>query len=122
MYEIDFYEDDQGYSDIDEYLHMLLYSKDKSDVATLKKIRYQLNLLEKLGPALREPQVKELTGYKYKLFELRPQPERIFFAFWDTDRYVLLSHFTKKKNKTDPRQISRALERLEDWLNRKERE
>ncbi|WP_054679424.1 type II toxin-antitoxin system RelE/ParE family toxin [Lacticaseibacillus sharpeae] len=119
MYRIDLYEDKDGYSDVDEYIQELTHSTNKQDIAILKKIRYQLTMLESLGPALREPPVKELKGYKYKLFELRPQPERIFFAFWDTDRYVLLSHYTKKQNKTDSKQIDRALKRLEDWLKRK---
>jgi phage-related protein len=47
-------------------------------------------------------------------------PERIFYASWSDNRYVLLSHYTKKQNATDPRQVDRALNLLDDWLNRKE--
>ncbi|WP_155286874.1 type II toxin-antitoxin system RelE/ParE family toxin [Lacticaseibacillus zhaodongensis] len=119
MYEIDFYEDKDGYSEFEAYLDQLLGSNDKKDATTLKKIRYQMKLLEKLGPALREPQVKELKGYSHKLFELRPMPERVFFAFWDADRYVILNHYTKRQNKTDPREITRAISLLNDWLERK---
>ncbi|TDN27680.1 addiction module toxin RelE, partial [Lactobacillus crispatus] len=36
------------------------------------------------------------------------------------DRYVILSHYTKKNNKTDPREIAKALDRLDDWLERNE--
>lgn len=78
-----------------------------------------MKLLEQLGPRLREPQVKELKGFKYKLFEMRPMPERVFFAFWDEDRYVILSHYQKRQDKTNRREINRALWRLEDWLKRK---
>jgi phage-related protein len=49
-----------------------------------------------------------------------PMPERIFYASWSDNRYVLLSHYTKKQNATDPRQVDRALNLLDDWLNRKE--
>lgn len=119
MYQIDFYEDRNGYSDFEDYLESLLDSKDNADIAILKKIRYQMKLLENLGPALREPQVKELKVRGHKLFEMRPQPERVFFAFWDTNRYVILSHYTKRQNKTEIREIKRALDRLNDWLERK---
>ncbi|WP_338217660.1 type II toxin-antitoxin system RelE/ParE family toxin [Lacticaseibacillus salsurivasis] len=121
MYEIDFYEDKDGYSEFEAYLDGLLESNEKKDAIILKKIRYQMRLLEVLGPALREPQVKELKGYKQKLFELRPMPERVFFAFWDKDRYVILSHYTKRQNKTDSREVAHALNLLNDWLSRKGR-
>ncbi|WP_203624124.1 MULTISPECIES: type II toxin-antitoxin system RelE/ParE family toxin [unclassified Lacticaseibacillus] len=119
MYIIDFYEDKDGYSDFQTYLEKLLISHDQTDRMVLKKMRYQMKLLENLGPALRMPQVKELKGYTSRLFELRPLPERVFFSFSGKDRYVILSHYTKRQNRTDPREILRALSRLEDWLKRK---
>ena len=122
MYEIDFYEDEQAYNNFEEFLNELLDSNEKSKQSQLKKIRYQMHLLEQLGPQLREPQVKELRGYKHKLFEMRPMPERIFFVFWDEDRYVILSHYQKRQNKTDPKEINKALKRLDNWLKRKEKD
>lgn len=86
MYIIDFYEDKDGYSDFQTYLEKLLISHDQTDRMVLKKMRYQMKLLENLGPALRMPQVKELKGYTSKLFELRPLPERVFFSFSGKDR------------------------------------
>lgn len=118
-YKIDFYRDADGYSDFEVYLEELIESTDRTELATAKKLRYQLGLLSSAGPALRAPQVTELKGYRYKLFELRPLPERVFFAFWDKDRYVILSHYTKRQNKTDPREVKRALARMDDWLERK---
>jgi phage-related protein len=120
MYKIDFYEDADGYSDIQDYLETLLHSSNKADRIQLDKIRYQMHNLRNLGPSLRAPYVKQLKGLPHQLFELRPMPERIFFAFWHQDRYIFLSHYTKRQNKTDPRELRRALRRLEDWLTRKE--
>ncbi|MCU6430013.1 type II toxin-antitoxin system RelE/ParE family toxin [Lacticaseibacillus paracasei] len=119
MYRITFYEDSDGYSDFETFLEELLSSNEKSRHTLLKKVRYQMKLLEELGPKLREPQVKALKGYAHPLFELRPMPERIFFAYWDQNRYVILSHYTKRQNKSDSREIQRALRRLDDWLSRK---
>lgn len=83
-----------------------------------KKIIHQLDLLQDLGPLLKEPQVKFIKGYKHPLMELRPQPERIFYASWNKNRYILLHHYSKKKNRTDPREVHIAINRLDDWLQR----
>ncbi|MEY8735940.1 type II toxin-antitoxin system RelE/ParE family toxin [Lactobacillus sp. AN1001] len=120
MYQIDFYEDKDGYSEIEEYLIEIGSSNQKNDQQIYKKIIYQLNLLELLGNKMTEPQTKFLKGYRYPLMELRPRPERIFYASWAKNRYVLLHHYTKKQNKTDVEEINKALNKLEDWLARKE--
>lgn len=119
MYEIEVYEDEQGYSEIKAWLDELNKSNQKDDKKVLKKVRYQLKILEELGTEIRPPHSKVLKGYKYPLMELRPQPERVFYASYDGDKFVLLSHYTKKQNKTDKRQVEHALTLLENWLARK---
>lgn len=96
-------------------------SKQKADRQVLRKITYQLELLSIMGDQLREPQAKFIKGYRHPLMELRPMPERIFYSQWRKKRYVLLSHYTKKQNKTPRREIEKALRRLDDWLFRKEK-
>ena len=46
-------------------------------------------------------------------------PERIFYGVWQGDKFVLLSHYTKKSNTTDPRELSKAMRLLQDWYERK---
>lgn len=118
MYEIDFYFDSNGKSPVSDYIVALSKSHQKNDRAILKKIIHQLDLLQDLGPLLKEPQVKFIKGYKHPLMELRPQPERIFYASWNKNRYILLHHYSKKKNRTDPREAHIAINRLDDWLQR----
>lgn len=119
MYEIEVYEDKKGDSEIEDWLNKLNDSKQKDDQKILKKIRYQLKILAELGPEIRPPHSKVLKGYKYPIMELRPQPERIFYASYDGEKFVLLSHYMKKQNKTDKRQVQHAIALLEDWLERK---
>lgn len=64
------------------------------------------------------PQSKFLKGVKYPLWELRPMPERIFYITWQKDKFVLLSHYTKKQNKTDPKQLKRAIRLADDGYER----
>lgn len=121
MYEIDFYEDKNGYSEIKEYLQKLDNSNQKNDKKVFKKIINQLNMLEQLGNQLHEPQAKFLRGYRHPLMELRPMPERIFYAAWDKNRFVLLHHYTKKQNKTSQKEVEKALNNLDDWLERNDK-
>lgn len=121
MYQIDFYEDSTGYSDVEEFINHFDQSKQKQDHQILTKLTYQLELLSQLGNQMHEPQAKFLKGYRHPLMELRPMPERFFYAGWAQNRFVILSHYKKKQDKTDPREIEKALTRLDDWLNRKGR-
>lgn len=79
---------------------------------------HQIEMLKMLGTSLTEPQSKYLKGYKNPLWELRPQPERIFYGTWDKNKFIILNHYTKKENKTDPKQIKKAINMLEDWYER----
>lgn len=118
MFEIDLYEDKDGKSDLSNFFNKLSNSNQKNDQAILKKLLHQLDMLQDLGPQLNEPQAKFLKGYRFPIMELRPQPERIFYAAWKENRFILLHHYTKRKNKTDPKEIKIAINRLQDWLDR----
>lgn len=120
-YEIVFYEDANGFSEIDDYLRQLDKSNQKNDKILLRKIIHQMNMLELLGVQLKEPQSKFLKGYRYPIMELRPMPECIFYAVWNGNKFVLLHHYTKKQNKTSTKEIEKALRKLDDWYNRKGR-
>jgi len=52
------------------------------------------------------------------LYELLPTTDRIFFACWRDDTFVLLHHFVKKTQKTPPREIAQAQRNLRDFLER----
>ncbi|KRM02068.1 type II toxin-antitoxin system RelE/ParE family toxin [Lentilactobacillus farraginis] len=118
MYEIDFYEDQHSNSELRNFLQTLNQSHRKEDLVLLKKITFQLELLAQVGPQLREPQAKFLKGYQYPIMELRPMPERIFYARWHDNHFILLSHYTKRQNKTDRREVLRAIRLYEDWIER----
>lgn len=120
MYEIEVYEDNNGYSEIKEWLDRLNESSQKGDQKVLRKVRYQLKVLQELGSDIRLPHSKVLKGYKYPIMELRPQPERVFYASYDGNKFILLNHYTKRQNKTDKRQVERAVRLFEDWLDRRE--
>lgn len=69
-----------------------------------------------------EPQSKFIKRNHYPLMELRPMPERIFYSPCGIQRFVLLHHYTKRQNKTNVREIRKAINNLEDWIKRKKEE
>ena len=118
MNEIIFYEDKDGNSEIGDYFEKISQSHQKQDQAIFKKLVHQMSLLKMLGRQLKEPQAKYLKHLVLPLWELRPMPERIFYGTWQGNKFILLSHYTKKSNSTDPREIRKALRLLADWYER----
>jgi phage-related protein len=119
MYNIIFYEDNRGYSDIKEFILKLKMEsvKNKDARINLNKVIAYLNLLEELGTRVGEPVTKHLDG---EIWELRPLSNRILYAYYKEDTFVLLHHFVKKTRKTPKGEIERAKRELEDFLSRKE--
>lgn len=102
MYEVVFCEDKNGNSEIGDYFEKISQSKQKQDKAIYLKMRHQIKMLQALGPVLHTPQAKKLKGYRHQLWELRPMPERVFYGVWKKNNFVLLNHYTKKKDETEP--------------------
>jgi len=88
------------------------------------KIYREIDLLEKFGDELHYPHVDTIKGDKYKgLWELRIEfSSNIFrvFYFLPQKNYVVLLHgITKKRQKTPPKELDVALERMKEYLRRK---
>lgn len=119
MYNIDFYETTDGYSDILELLDTL---KEKAATSKDARIQYKqiaryIELLQENGTNLPIQITKHLQG---DIWELRPGKNRVLYFFYTNDTYVLLHHFPKKTQKTPPREIDRAISEMKDYISRKE--
>ena len=115
MYEIELYEDIHGKSELQEYLKKLRISKNKNERIKSNKIRMYIQLLSKYGLELREPYIKKLDD---EIWELRPLRDRILFASFYNNKFVLLSYFMKQTQKTPKSEIERAKRFLEDYKKR----
>lgn len=117
MYQIEFYEDKTGKSDIADFI------RDLSDKATtnkasrinFNKIVAYLDMLEEMGTRVGEPVTKHLDG---EIWELRPLQNRFLYAYYKDNRFIILHHFVKKTPKTPKREIERAKRKLQDYLER----
>lgn len=118
MYEIEFYENKNGKSEVYEYIQELRKRKNKESKQKRKKIDLYLDLLSEYGFQLKAPHIKKIEG---EIWELRPLRDRILFASWCNNKFVLLSVFMKDTQKTPKREIEKAKRYLEDYKKRSEK-
>ncbi len=82
----------------------------------VKKIIAYIRMLRQYGLSLGTPYIKHIDE---DIWELRPLRDRILFAYWDTNKIVLLSVFIKKTQKTPKGEIEKAKRYLDDYKKRK---
>lgn len=116
MFEILFYEDKNGNSEILDYIKKLQKNiNNKDNRIKAKKITSYIDLLQKNGLALGEPYIKHLEN---DIWELRALKDRILFAYWDSNKFLILSYFVKKTQKTPRSEIDKAKRLLKDYKER----
>lgn len=118
MYNIIFYKDKNGKSEVQEYILNLQKQKDKNSRIKFNKIIAYINILSNYGIAIGEPYIKHIEDH---IWELRPLRNRILFAHFDKNNLILLSIFIKTTRKTPQREIERAEKLLKDWSERNEK-
>jgi len=118
MYKVITYKDRNGNDEIAEYIKELSSKTPTNKDARIhyKKIMEYIGQLQAYGVVAGEPAIKHITGTE--LWEIRPLRDRIFFAYWKDDTFVLLHYFVKKTQKTPAREIERAERNLKDFIER----
>lgn len=118
QFEVEFYEDEQGFCPIADWIRELDRLNSKENRSMLRKVYFQIERLENEGPGVGEPVVKRLDE---DIWELRPIPNRVFFGIMKGKRIVLLHHFRKKSQKTPSHEIEQAKREFKSWLKRGEK-
>lgn len=118
MYNILFYEDEEGNKPVENFIDQLdaAAHNNKNARVQLEQIVYCLSRLEDKGTRAGEKFTKRVSG---DIWELRPGSNRILFFGWNGNHFVLLHYFTKTTRKTPPREIATAERRMSNWLSRK---
>ena len=117
MYEIEFYEDINGKSEIADYIKELnrKSAANKESRINFNKIVAYFDLLEEFGTRVGAPVTKHLDG---EIWELRPLKNRFLYAYYKDNKFIILHHFVKKTQKTPKREIEQAKRNLQDYLER----
>ena len=121
MYNVEFYETQDGKSQIWEFLEELRIKAATSKDARIqhKQASLYIELLQQNGTRLNENITKHLED---GIWELRPGNNRVFYFFFQDNTFVLLHQFRKKTQKTPKREIEKAKRERDDYLFRKEKE
>lgn len=119
MYNVEFYETQDGKSQIWEFLEELRIKAATSKDARIqhKQASLYIELLQQNGTRLNENITKHLED---GIWELRPGNNRVFYFFFQENTFVLLHQFRKKTQKTPKREIEKAKRERDDYLFRKE--
>lgn len=115
MHQLYFYRNKNGKSPVKDYIIELSKRKDKDSRIKFNKIRDYLIILSEHGTRAGEPYIKHLDG---DIWELRPIRDRILFASWDGQGFILLHQFMKQTQKTPPVEIDKAKKNLADYKER----
>ena len=121
MYNVEFYETQDGKSQIWEFLEDLRIKAATSKDARIqhKQASLYIELLQQNGTRLNENITKHLED---GIWELRPGNNRVFYFFFQDNTFVLLHQFRKKTQKTPKREIEKAKRERDDYLSRKEKD
>ena len=119
MYNVEFYETQDGKSQIWEFLEDLRIKSATSKDARIqhKQASLYIELRQQNGTRLNENITKHLED---GIWELRPGNNRVFYFFFQDNTFVLLHQFRKKTQKTPKREIEKTKRERDDYLFRKE--
>ena len=117
MYQVVFYEDKNGFSELYEYLNEIKEkSKTNKDYRIqFKQITTYIELLANYGFNLSIKIAKHIVD---GVWELRPGKNRILYFYYEKDTYVLLHIFRKTTNKTPKNEIEKAKREMNDYCDR----
>ena len=117
MFEVIFYTDINGFSELKEQITEL-----EKKAPTNKDARIQVNqitgAIEKLQMFGAKRPFVDTKHIRNKIWELRPGRNRILYFFHDNNAYVLLHMFRKQTQKTPEKEIDKAENELNDYLRR----
>ena len=117
MFNIAFYEDKNGHSELENQLMELAKKSNSSKDARIqfKQIMLYIELLRSNGTKLPTKVTKHLVD---EIWELRPGDNRVLYFYFENNTYVLLHMFRKKTQKTPKEEIEKAKKEVLDYKSR----
>lgn len=115
MFDLIFYEDAKGDSEVIDFINELSQKTDKDSRINYYKIMAYFNMLREFGTRIGAPVTKHLDG---EIWELRPIKNRVLYAYLENDVFIILHCFVKKTKKTPRREIEKAKRNLKDHIER----
>ncbi|WP_134161237.1 type II toxin-antitoxin system RelE/ParE family toxin [Alicyclobacillus sacchari] len=110
-----FYRRENGDSPVEEYL-------DSLPVKHRAKVLRSFALLKEFGPGIGDPHVENIVE-NIRCLRVKQGSDifRVFFFTWVDRKLILLHGFSKKTQKTPPKEIERALRYRDDFLRQQKK-
>lgn len=117
MYDIVFYENEDGTSELLEEIKRLEEMSDSNKDARIKynQLSLFIELLSIKGTRLPSNITKHLVD---EIWELRPGDNRILYFYYYDNKFILLHMFRKKTRKTPVRELEKARREIRDYKAR----
>ena len=117
MYQVIFYEDKNGKSELYDTLMDLTKKAESNKDARiqLKQITFHIELLKQEGTKLPNNITKHIQD---NIWELRPGNNRVLYFYYKNNTFVLLHMFRKKTQKTPKSEIDKAIRESTDYIER----
>ena len=116
-FDIEFYYDSNGESDVYNFLKKLekKAESDKNARIQYRQVSLFIELLSKNGTNLPDNITKHIED---EIWELKPGKNRVLYFFYKDNKYILLHHFVKKTQKTPKKEIIKAKKEMNDYTNK----
>lgn len=116
-YVIEFYEKEDGKSELWDFLEKLRLSSktDKSSRIQYKQMILYIQMLQCNGTMLPSNITKHIDE---DIWELRPGNNRVLYFFCHDNKFVLLHHFRKTTQRTPKKEIEKAKKERDDYIRR----
>ena len=117
-FDIEFYYDANGESDVYNFLKELEKKavSDKNARIQYRQVSLFIELLSKNGTNLPDNITKHIED---EIWELKPGKNRVLYFFYKDNKYILLHHFVKKTQKTPKGEIDHAQSIKDIYFNQK---
>jgi len=108
-FDVHFYEDARGRSQLKEWLRTLKRSNPRAHA----KVMRMIEKLEEHGPNLRMPHAKHVEG---PVWELRKDELRIYYWQDDEQVFIAAAGEAKQRDEADPQLVSYTLDAYREWI------
>ena len=114
MYKVYFYQSASGNTPFESYIQQLSNKRKEEEIF---HILIYLEKLKEFGFAMNEKfRPNAFKKIRDGIYELRPSSSRIFFFAYVNDTFVILHGWEKKRQKTDPKEIEKAVKEKNRYL------
>nr|WP_176705036.1 type II toxin-antitoxin system RelE/ParE family toxin [Bacillus sp. JAMB750] len=115
--DIHFYADDRGRQAVYEWAEKIK----KKDKTTYNRFYYLLTVLSENGEKIHSGELSNDSIKKLKgtdIWQIRVNDNRILFFYFSANTIVLTNQFPKKQNNTPKNEITKAEDRMKNWINK----